>query len=144
MILFLFLTCVFLCLLSVSDIRTGTIPAWAPPVFGIAMTVLHLFLADLTLAEIFAGLIPGAVLLFLSLAFRSSLGTGDGLTVLACGASLGAERTFAALTAALVVCAIFCAILLLLKRARRSDCLPFLPFLAASHLFMLIAEVIFG
>ena len=142
MMICLILTTVFLCLLSISDIRTRTIPGWAAPLFGAAVIILHLVRSDLTIPPMLAGLIPGAVLVFLSLAFRSSLGAGDGFVVMACGAALGAERTFAALTAALVLCAVFCVFLLVLKKARRSDCLPFLPFLAASHIVMLVAEVI--
>ena len=141
-VFFLFLTAAFLCLLSVYDIRTKTIPCRAAPVFGAAVGILHLLLKDLPLSRLAAGLLPGAVLLFVSLAFRSMLGGGDGLVVMACGAALGPERTFAALTTAFVLCAIFSIILLLLKKVRRSDTLPFLPFLACSHIIMLIAEVI--
>lgn len=142
MMIFLFPATVFLCILSVSDLRTRTIPGWAPLLFGTVMAFLHLLLSDLTPAQFFAGLIPGAALLLLSLLYRSSLGCGDGFVVLACGAAIGLEREFAALTAGLVFCAVFCIFLLILKRASRSDCLPFLPFLAASHLVMLTAEVI--
>lgn len=138
----LLLTTLFLCLLSVSDLRTRTIPGWAAPVFGAGTSLLHLFLRDLTLLQFFAGLFPGILLLLLALIFRASLGMGDALAVTACGAAIGAERIFAALTAALVMCAVFSAVLLLLRRVKRSDCLPFLPFLAASHIVMLTAEVI--
>ena len=130
----------FLCILSVSDIHTKTIPGWAAPLFGAGMIILHLFLSDLSLPECLAGLIPGAVLLILSVSFRSQIGTGDGTVVLACGLATGFERTFAALTAALVFCAVFSGILLLLRRIRRSDSLPFLPFLAAAHVLMVAVQ----
>ena len=142
MSIFWFLTIVFLCLLSVSDIRTKTIPGWAAPAFGIAVGILHLFVPGMTFLQCLAGLIPGVCLLLVSLAFRSGVGCGDACTLMACGAALGAERAFAALTAAFVFCAVFCVILLLRKKIRRSDCIPFLPFLASSHIVMLIAEVI--
>ena len=142
MLSFLILTTAFLCVLSVEDIHTRTIPGWSAPACGTAMGILHLFLRDMTLTQLLAGLIPGAVLLFLSFLLHTSLGTGDGLVVLVCGAAVGLEKEFAALTAALVFCAGFCIPLLLLQRVRRRGCLPFLPFLAASHLVMLTAEVI--
>ena len=138
----LLLTCIFLSLLSVSDVKTKTIPAWASPAFLILSGVLHLFLRDLSAGAFFAGLLPGAVLLILSLVFRASVGIGDGFAAMACGAALGPERIMAALAAAFVFCAVFCMVLLLLKKIRRSDSLPFLPFLASSHIVMLIAEVI--
>lgn len=141
--IFLLLSTIFLCLLSLSDIRTRTIPGWTAPVFGISMGIWHLFLKDMTLPQFLLGLIPGVVLLLLAMAFSSQLGYGDSLVVMACGAALGPERIFAALTAAFVFCALCCVVLLLLKKVRRSDSLPFLPFLASSHIVMLIAEVIF-
>ncbi len=140
--LYLLLTAIFLCILSISDLRTRTIPGWSAVMFCAVMGVLHLVRADLPILEILAGMVPGLVLLLLSKLFSASLGMGDGLVVLACGCALGPEREFAALTAALVFCGIFSIILLILKRAKRTDCLPFLPFLAASHLVMLISEVI--
>ena len=138
----LLLATVFLCVLSLSDLRTRTIPGYAAPAFGIAMGILHLILQDMSLPQFLMGLDPGSVLLFLSLAFSTSLGAGDGLVVIACGAAVGPERIYAALTAALVICAVCCILLLLLKKVRRSDRLPFLPFLSVSFLVMLIAEVI--
>ena len=138
----LLLTCIFLSVLSVSDVKTKTVPAWASPAFLLLSGVLHLFLKDRSAAAFFAGLLPGVVLLVLSLVFRASVGCGDGFAAMACGAALGPERIMAALAAAFVFCAVFCMVLLLLKRIRRSDSLPFLPFLASSHIVMLIAEVI--
>lgn len=138
----LLLTAAFVCILSISDFRTKTIPGWAAPALGAGMLILHLILQDLTWMQVLTGLIPGSILLLLSFAFHAMIGAGDGAVVLACGAALGFEKTFAALTAALILCALFCTVLLLLKRIRRSDSLPFLPFLASSHLLMACLQVL--
>lgn len=140
--IYLLTTVAFLGVLSVSDIRTKTIPGWIPPVYCLAVGILHLVLSDLPLWQLTAGLIPGGILLLLSWVFSSSVGAGDALAVLACGCALGLELEFAALTAALVICAIFGTVLLVRKKVRRSDTLPFLPFLTASHILMLITGVI--
>ena len=142
MIIFWLLTIIFLCLLSVNDIRTKTIPGWAPPFFGIAVGALHLLVPGMSFLQCVSGLIPGACLLLVSAAFHSGVGCGDACALMACGAALGAERAFAALTAAFVFCAVFCSVLLLGKKIRRSDCVPFLPFLASSHIVLMIAEVV--
>lgn len=140
--IYLLPTMLLLIFLSVSDIRTKTIPGWPAPVYGLVIGILHLVRADLSLLQILAGLIPGGILLLLSWAFSSSVGVGDALAVLACGCALGLEREFSALTTALIICAVFGTILLIRKKAKRSDCLPFLPFLAASHIVMFITGVI--
>jgi leader peptidase (prepilin peptidase)/N-methyltransferase len=136
------LTAGFVCILSVSDCRTKTIPAWAAPIFGACMLLLHLLFSGLTLMQFLTGLIPGGILLLLSFLFHSQIGSGDGAVVLACGVALGFENTFAALTCALVLCAFFCTVLLILKKKRRSDTLPFLPFLAASHLILTVTHLV--
>ncbi len=140
--LYLLITILFLGILSVSDIRTKTIPGWSAPLYCVVVGVLHLILGDLSAWQLLAGLIPGAILLLLSWIFSSSIGAGDGLAVLACGCALGLEREFAALTAALIICAIFGMILLVRKKAKRTDTLPFLPFLTASHIVMFVSGVI--
>lgn len=141
MLVFLIMTVIFLCVLSIYDIKTLTIPWWAAPAFGAAAAIVHFLMADVTALWILAGLIPGGVLLILSFIFRSCVGSGDGLASVACGCALGIGRETAALCAAFVFCAIFCTILLIMRRVKRSDSLAFMPFLAAAHMVMLTAEV---
>jgi predicted PurR-regulated permease PerM len=69
MFLIQLLTTIFVCCLSVSDIRTRTIPGWAAPVFGLAIGILHLVLTNITALQLGAGLLPGMILLVLSLVF---------------------------------------------------------------------------
>ncbi len=142
MTIYLLTTVLFLSVLSVSDIRTKTIPGWAGPAYCIAAGILHIIRADLPVLQLFAGLIPGTILLLLSWVFSPSIGAGDALAVLACGCALGLEKEFAALTFALVICAVFGTILLIRKKAKRSDFLPFLPFLTLSHIVMLLFNAI--
>ncbi len=139
--IYLLMTVIVLVVLSVCDIRTKSVPGWVCPAYCLITGVLHLVRGDLPLLPLLAGLIPGAVLLLLSWAFSSSIGAGDALAVLASGCALGLEREFAAVTTALIICAVFSTILLIRKKVRRSDFLPFIPFLAASHIIMFFSGV---
>ncbi len=142
MTFYLLLTCLFLGLLSVSDMKTKTIPGWAPLLFAASMLLLHLFRTDLEPVELITGLIPGALLLVLSIILKSSIGAGDGLTVLACGCALGFSYSFPGLILGLFICGIVSAALLLCHKVKRSDTLPFLPFLAAAHFAVFLMELI--
>ena len=129
-----------LILLSVSDLKSHTIPVLPVLVFAAVMTAVHLSAGDLPVVRIFTGMLPGLFLLAVSLASRSSIGTGDGIAVAACGAAIGLSSELASLTAALVLCCAYSIVLLIRKKAGRKDTLPFLPFLTAGHILVLITE----
>ena len=129
-----------LILLSVSDLKSHTIPVLPVLVFAAVMTAVHLSAGDLPAVRIFTGMLPGLFLLAVSLASRSSIGTGDGIAVAACGAAIGLSSELASLTAALVLCCAYSIVLLIRKKAGRKDTLPFLPFLTAGHILVLITE----
>ena len=149
-----------LILLSVSDLKSHTIPVLPVLVFAAVMAVVHLTVryipssipfaeslsadrlsaGDLPAVRIFTGMLPGLFLLAVSLASRSSIGTGDGIAVAACGAAIGLSSELASLTAALVLCCAYSIVLLIRKKAGRKDTLPFLPFLTAGHILVLITE----
>ena len=129
-----------LILLSVSDLKSHTIPVLPVLVFAAVMTAVHLSAGDLPAVRIFTGMLPGLFLLAVSLASRSSIGTGDGIAVAACGAAIGFSSELASLTAALVLCCAYSIVLLIRKKAGRKDTLPFLSFLTAGHILVLITE----
>ena len=129
-----------LILLSVSDLKSHTIPMLPVLVFAAVMAAVHLTAGDLPAVRIFTGMLPGLFLLAVSLASRSSIGTGDGIAVAACGAAIGLSSELASLTAALVLCCAYSIVLLIRKKAGRKDTLPFLPFLTAGHILVLIME----
>ena len=129
-----------LILLSISDLKSHTIPVLPVLVFAVVMAAVHLSAGDLPAVRIFTGMLPGLFLLAVSLASRSSIGTGDGIAVAACGAAIGLSSELASLTAALVLCCAYSIVLLIRKKAGRKDTLPFLPFLTAGHILVLITE----
>ena len=129
-----------LILLSVSDLKSHTIPMLPVLVFAAVMAAVHLTAGDLPAVRIFTGMLPGLFLLAISLASRSSIGTGDGIAAAACGAAIGLSSELASLTAALVLCCAYSIVLLIRKKAGRKDTLPFLPFLTAGHILVLIME----
>ena len=129
-----------LILLSVSDLKSHTIPVLPVLVFAAVMAAVHLTAGDLPAVRIFTGMLPGVFLLAVSLASRSSIGTGDGIAVAACGAAIGLSSELASLTVALMLCCVYSIVLLIRKKAGRKDTLPFLPFLTAGHILVLITE----
>ena len=127
--------------LSVSDLKSRTIPVLPVLLFAAVMGVVHVLSGDLPALRILAGMLPGLLLLVVSLASGTSIGTGDGIAVAACGAAIGFSSEFASLTAALLLCCAYSAVLLIRRKAGRKDTLPFLPFLTAGHMLVFFTEV---
>ena len=127
--------------LSVSDLKSRTIPVLPVLLFAAVMGVVHVLSGDLPALRILAGMLPGLFLLAVSLASGTSIGTGDGIAVAACGAAIGFSSEFASLTAALLLCCAYSAVLLIRRKAGRKDTLPFLPFLTAGHMLVFFTEV---
>ena len=139
---YLFFSILLLLALSVFDIKQRLVPIWPPAAYALVLLIVHLILRDLGLSEILTGLVPGAVLLILALMFRASIGSGDGLVTLACGAVLGFSVEFPALVLSLLLCAVYAFVQLIRKKLSGKDALPFLPFLTAGHAALFLAEVI--
>ncbi|MCD8069070.1 MAG: hypothetical protein LUE87_09330 [Lachnospiraceae bacterium] len=77
----------FLAGLSVCDIREKSLPLWLLLAGGVVLGGMSLLKNGP--AAVLAGGIPGMILLLLAVAWPQSLGTGDGLTVLAVGLAWG-------------------------------------------------------
>ena len=66
--------CVFLWTAAVPDIRAQSIPVWIPVSFAAAATAADLYLPScIERKELWAGALPGAVLLFLCLLLKGKL-----------------------------------------------------------------------
>lgn len=79
--------------------------------------------------ELLLSLLPGIGVLILGYFSREQIGYGDGLLLLTVGIWNGLGQTFLILTAGLVFCAVLCGILLMQKKIKRRDSVPFVPFL---------------
>ncbi|MCD8325553.1 MAG: hypothetical protein LUC90_02380 [Lachnospiraceae bacterium] len=77
----------FLACLSVYDIREKSPPLWLLLVGGAVLGGLSLL--ENEPVEVLTGCLPGMVLLLVAFALPKSLGTGDGMTILAVGAAWG-------------------------------------------------------
>jgi len=117
-----------------TDIKSRVICWPAAAAAGIAGLALHLLHPDLRVTESLWGLLPGVILLLLSIACGEALGRGDCYVLMACGSILGFARTFLLLSTALIFAASWAVLLLLRKKAGRKSEMPFMPFMLAAQI----------
>lgn len=121
---------------TISDLRYKKVhPAFIISL-SLASEIMYWFSLSKGLVDLIVNLIPGTVLLLLSLCSGSGIGPGDGLIVIFIGAICGMERTILILILSFIVCAVFSVFLLLLKKVTTKTRLPFVPFMFLSTLLL--------
>ena len=104
--------------------------------FCIGLT-LRLVIGTPTVFELLLGCLIGAVFLLVARISREAIGYGDGLMIIATGASLGVIDNVLLMLCALVLAALFSIGLLIVKKYKRKDEIPFIPFLLGGYVVLL-------
>jgi len=86
------------------------------------------FLEDTIFMHVLA-VLPGVILIIISLLIKESIGEGDGLVVIALGSLLGVERVLKVLLVGSALAGLLSVLLLLVKKADKKTKVSFIPFL---------------
>ncbi len=95
-------------------------------------------------AELLLRFVPGIILLSIHMIKSTWIGTGDVLLVLCCGYMIGAKGIFQMVMIASFFSGIAGAALLIFKKYRRNDTLPFVPFLLAGCVGVCVLQAVEG
>lgn len=117
----------YLLVMSVSDIKTLTIPLWPGVVcFGVIATIM--LVTGTTPVWIGAGALVGGLLFAISKASRGGIGEADSLVYAVTGVALGFYKNIEILFLSLTMAAVVGAFLLIVKKVGKKHRLPFVPF----------------
>lgn len=132
-----------LIVLSVFDIRSKQIP-----LSGFAVVLIYSVISlvcaergEYDLADILMSVIPGILLIGLSVITEGKIGLGDGILIAELGLGLGVERCIYMIAGALILNCIFSGVMLLMHRLGLHSRVPFVPFVAAG---MGVVTIVFG
>lgn len=125
----------FLTVLTVQDIKEKRISIYKLLIFAVMALIHCIFIKQFSWQEILKCMIPGSILLFLSLITKESIGYGDGMTVMVLGLWTGGQFAFQVLCTGIILSGI-CAMVYLVKG--KKDTIPFVPFLLAGMEVVLI------
>lgn len=127
---------------AISDMRKKEISIWlviSMAVISLIDGVLSLVLHKKTVTELAISLIPGVLLVVLSVLSRQSIGYGDGLITMAIGVAFGISKLFAGLAIALFASGVMSIFLIVVRKAKRNDTFPFIPFILAGMVVSMFA-----
>lgn len=116
---------------------------WIPWVWlFFAEELVLILLGTLSWKAFLLGLVPGMVLLLVSVVGEQAVGKGDGWITCVLGGLIGWERVLVVLTIGAFGAAILGGILMLGLHRSRKTTIPFVPFLAAATLLELTMELV--
>ena len=123
---------------TIEDCRKKRILLCPVLLFGIAGLILHLYYRNITIYSLLAGCLIGAFLLLISKVTGGKIGIGDGLVLIVTGIYLGFENNTILFLHGLFFCGIWSLLMLLTKKKKGSDEVPFVPFLLLAYVKMLL------
>ena len=127
-----------LTLCSAEDIKRKQIRLNPVLLFGILGIFLHMLWRMLSIENVLLGMSVGVVLLIFSIVTGGRIGAGDAVLLIVTGIYLGFEQNLQLFFIGLLLCGIWALGLLVLRKKSRKDSIPFVPFLLASYMGMLV------
>lgn len=121
---------------SYEDIKRKRVHVFIVLLFGILGVIVHLFCKNLSLTQMLGGMAVGGVLFAVSIISREKIGKGDALLVTVAGIYLGFWNTLMLLWIASLLAGVVS--LVLIARGKRNALIPFIPFLFASYIIILL------
>ncbi len=126
------------------DIKKKAVPKIYLVVWAIgAITYLILEItSNKNIGSIFLAVIPGVVVLILSLITGEQIGLGDGLILLCVGCFQGMKDVLCMLFFSFVILTVVLILLLVMRRVGRTSRVPFVPFMFLGQLMVMFGGVL--
>lgn len=127
-----------LTLCSAEDMKRKQIRLNPVLLFGILGIFFHMLWRVQSIENILLGMSVGVVLLMLSVLTGGRIGAGDAVLLIVTGIYLGLEQNLQLFFSGLLLCGMWALGLLILRKKSRKDSIPFVPFLLAAYMGMLM------
>ena len=127
-----------LTLCSAEDMKRKQIRLNPVLLFGILGIFFHMLWRVQSIENILLGMSVGVVLLMLSVLTGGRIGAGDAVLLIVTGIYLGLEQNLQLFFSGLLLCGMWALGLLILRKKSRKDSIPFVPFLLAAYMGMLL------
>lgn len=131
-------SCLFLFICGVIDLKTRRVyPGICAVNYGMAI-IIKLLLKDIDFCSLVAGIVLCGILLMISLVTKEAIGQGDILILLTLTGILSIKNMLEILFMALVLCSLFSMAMLIFKKMKLKNAIPFVPFLFVGNIFWIV------
>ena len=128
-------------LCSYDDVRDRNIRLMEVAVFGIIGVVLHIIYHSHSIESVLGGMAIGGAMYIVSILTKEKIGKGDAAVVGVIGIFLGFTDTLVLLWLSSVLAAVFGCVYIKVKKLSKDTELPFVPFMLAGYLAMLVFKL---
>lgn len=129
---------------TVTDVRTRLVPVWFAGIFSACALLYHLLFTTSMLKEVVFGALMGLLFIGISRISRGALGMGDAVLILSLGIWCGLQDSFTVILFAFILSGLFGGIVLLVRKKKRQETLPFVPFLLLAAVISFAVEMAQG
>lgn len=120
------------------DIRKRHISVPLLILFGLIGTGLQIWRGDSSAVDVLLGVTVGGVLVLLGFLTRESIGLGDGYLFVVTGIFLGGAANVELLFISLLYAALFSLGVLIFRKGKRNQEIPFIPFVFLGYLTIIV------
>lgn len=120
------------------DLKKKTVSVSSIIVFSAAGTIVNLFGKNISLLNMFLGLAVGAGVMIIGKIMNDGIGIGDGAILSSVGIIIGGKQCLLLFFVAIMAAAFISLVLLLLKKVKLKQQLPFVPYILAGYIFLLV------
>ena len=126
---------------SAEDIKKKKISLNSVLAFGILGILFHMLWRIQPIESVLLGMSVGVALLFFSVLTGGKIGSGDAVLLIVTGIYLGLEQNLELFFCGLLLCSVWALALLVIRKKSRKDSIPFVPFLLAAYMGMLVCAL---
>lgn len=131
----------FLAINAYTDLKKNKIYLLTSLIYFFIGGVVFIFNNNYNLPSLIGGLALGVVLLIVGKVSAQAVGLGDGLIFLVTGVYLGFIRNLALLLYGLIICAVVSLFLLVFRKLKIKESIPFVPFVFIAFIIMVLLGV---
>lgn len=132
---------IYLLISTRSDIKTYTVSLRFSAIVAIILIIIRIILNMSDLPDILLSLLPGIILLTISLITRQSIGYGDGIVFMTTGAGVGSEYIVLLVFISFVLSSVY-ALFLITKRKSGKTAIPFVPFILSGFILTNLIKIL--
>lgn len=131
---------VLLLICAIQDLFKKRVYLWVIGIGAVLTFICLPFLKELSVIDCIGGLAVGLTTMLISKITAGKIGMGDGLILCVTGVGLGFWNNLELFGVALFLAAVLSIILMILRVVDRKKSIPFIPFLFAGYLIIVLAS----
>lgn len=120
------------------DIRKKSVSLISIFIFSIISAVINVCLTNTSLLNMFLGVLVGLGVILIGRLMKDGIGIGDGAVLSSIGILIGGEICLLVFIIAITISAVIGTVLLILKKVKMKQELPFIPYILCAYVLVLL------